>query len=110
MLNVLLGFMHVEWDESLQNRDALVKLTKTWIRQILRKLWLAGQHDLQQFLARGFEIRKEAQRFQRLRIQRLCLIDNHYGSPAGFVLPQEQFIDAFLDCEKLRPSVITQFR
>ncbi len=75
-------------------RDALAQLPELRQLQLILKLGLAGQYDLQQFLGRSLQIGQQTDLFQHRKSEILCFVnDQHRGlaRPVSLQQPVIQF-------------------
>src|SRR6202162_733714 len=77
--NVPGAFLRREGVSPAAQRNALAKLAEHGLIQFLLEFRLAGEHDLEQLLRRGFEVGKEANLLKDLWGVSLRLVDNEHG-------------------------------
>ena len=99
MLDILHGLVIGERLELAGQADALPQLAEFEGIDHLSQLGLAHQHDLQQFVARGFQVGQEPHLLEGFHRQVLGLVDDdHHLLIFGFFLDQEgiQYFDELL--------------
>ena len=70
-------------------RDALVQLRHRGVEEECPELRLADQHDAQELLRRGLEVREQAQLLEQIHRERLRLVDHDDRDPSGLALCQQ---------------------
>jgi hypothetical protein len=63
--------------------DALPQLAQRGLRELAQELRLPRQHDLEQLLAVGLEVREQAHLLDQLGVEILRLVDDQHGVEAG---------------------------
>ena len=112
MLDILHGLVIGKRLELAGQADALPQLPEFEGIDHLGQLGLAHQDDLDQFLARGFQVGQQANLFQRFRTEILRLVYHQYGaSPSGMSIQQVgvQDIDQQLDTGRVFGILNAQF-
>ena len=73
----------LEWLQSKVVRDALLELAHVGLREAGVQFRLPEEHDLQQLVPVGFQIRKQPDLFQRLGRHGMRFVDQDYYLLAG---------------------------
>src|SRR5436190_168947 len=74
-------------------RDALLELAQTRQLELRLQLGLTDQHDLQQLLARGLEVRQQADLLENRGLEVLRLVEDHHALATGPPLLDEKGIE-----------------
>jgi hypothetical protein len=94
MFNVGVRFAPGKSLQVIASGNTLRELPEPRALQDCQEFGLAYQDDLQQFLARGFEVCQEADLFEHLAAEILSFVDNEHGPPVLSVGLQQVLIQS----------------
>ena len=87
------GLRRVQRTQVVARDDALRELLQARFGEALAQLGLADQHDLQQLVRVGLQIRQQAQLFEHLAAEVLRLVDDQQAVPSGRMPGQQEGVE-----------------
>src|SRR3990172_7864681 len=88
--DVVAGLVGGQGEDAAAEADALIELAQLGAIQLVQELRLAGEHDLQQLVRMGLEVREEPDLFEGADVEILRLVEDEHRVLAGtLALDQE---------------------
>src|SRR4029077_3119923 len=78
LCDVTAGLLKSEWCSPAAERNSLPELPKLRPFELIFKLWLASQHDLQQLFGGRLQIQQESNFLQQLERKALRFVDDQH--------------------------------
>src|SRR5918994_2285908 len=93
MRHVRRDFVAAEWPKLIANRNTLIELPHLRRLQERGQVQLTDQHDLQQLVLVGFQIRQNANLLEHWHRQVLRFVDNQHGARAQRQEAEKKIVD-----------------
>src|SRR5262245_27320370 len=81
--DVVPRFLRSQGQNAAAKTDALLELAQLWTIQLVQKLWLPDEKNLQQLLTLGLDVREEPALLEGLETQVLALVEGEHSVLAG---------------------------